>query len=529
MNTESDFKILNKLYKKLTYFDEYFGSIVIVIILTFLLIVSCAYCYAMMYKKEIVSDWPNQRCKPYFIPIAGLINKPSNMSFSDYTSQNFTYCTQNILSSIVGDALAPITFVITMLIDVYNDILDGINDIRGMFNKVRTFFQTIFQEIMGRLMNIMIPLQQIIIGFKDLIGKVQGSMTAGLYTLFGSYLALNSLLGAIGEFLVIILIAMAVMIALFWLIPFTWGTAISLTAIFIAISIPLAILLVFMQDVLHIQVGGSLPTLQPPSIKCFDKDTLLTMHDGSKQQIHTIQPGDKLLNNNVVTAIIKVMTEGSQMFELDGIIVSDSHIVKYNETWVPVSKHPSAKPIHSYEPRYLYCLNTSSKIIKIDSHIFTDWDEIVGNDIERVKNNEFRKLINNEEIHTFLDSGFIDTTQINLTNGVTKNIKDVKIFDILENGERIYGIVKINGKDVFNQYKYTLGDFVFEGGANLNICDKENGDLKTLFLINESQQSIQQEKHTFLYHLLTDKKTFKVKDVLFYDYNSAIDIFLEKQ
>lgn len=31
-----------------------------------------------------------------------------------------------------------------------------------------------------------------------------------------------------------------------------------------------------------------------------------------------------------------------------------------------------------------------------------------------------------------------------------------------------------------------------------------------------------------LYHLLTDKKLFSINGIQFYDYNSCIDLFLEK-
>ena len=35
-------------------------------------------------------------------------------------------------------------------------------------------------------------------------------------------------------------------------------------------------------------------------------------------------------------------------------------------------------------------------------------------------------------------------------------------------------------------------------------------------------------KENKLYHLLTDKNSFYVNNVYFYDYNSSIDLFLDK-
>ena len=319
------YQIIKKLYDKLTYFDQYGTSLLVFIIINIIIFLIVSYCYVMINAQPIINDWPNQRCKPTIMPFAGLINRPEGVSISDYTQQNFTYCTQNILSSISGSAVQPLTFITSALNSLATDVENSIQDIRAMFDKVRTMFQSISQEIMGRLMNIMIPLQEIIISFRDLIGKVQGSMTAGLFTLLGSYYTFKSLLGAIAQFIVIILIALAVMIAILWIVPFTWGAAASTSAIFVAISIPMAVMLAFMTDVLKIQTNLTIPTL-----KCFDKNTLIKMNDATVKKIIDIKIGDILYDGNEVTAKIKVDAKGSQMYKLNDIIVSDTHLVKYN-------------------------------------------------------------------------------------------------------------------------------------------------------------------------------------------------------
>jgi hypothetical protein len=49
----------------------------------------------------------------------------------------------------------------------------------------------------------------------------------------------------------------------------------------------------------------------------------------------------------------------------------------------------------------------------------------------------------------------------------------------------------------------------------------------TLTLDNNNKKVLD-KKHDKLYHLLTNKKTFYIEDIRFYDYNAAIDLFLEK-
>ena len=522
MNGEAGLENIQKIYEKLNYFDQYGASVLLFIIITIVLLIFISYCYVKIHAQSIIDDWPNQRCKATIMPFAGFITHPENMSAIDYTYKNFNECTQSMLSNMSGHFLEPLTFIISSTQTVVDDVKNSINSIRSMFDKVRTFFQIMAEEVMGRILNFVIPLQQILISFKDIIGKVQGTMTAGLFTLLGSYYALKSLLGAIAQFIITILITLAVLIAIFWILPFTWGAAISNTVIFIAIAIPLAIILAFMSDVLKVHTG-----LEIPSIKCFDENTLIAMKKGVQKRICEIKVGDILFNNSEVTAIMKVDAAGSQMYTLDNIIVSDSHIVKYKDKWVPVSKHPDAKKYCFYDKPYLYCFNTTSKTIEIKGHIFTDWDEIYDKYIDEVKNNTFKKIKELKEIHTYLDGGFDKETIIYLKNGETKKINTVNVNDILENGEKVYGIVEINGNEI-DQFIYNLGKkSLIIGGPNLNICEAEF-DTSTTLNLDEKNKYKKINSSDKLYHLLTDKKTFTVENIKFYDYNACVDLLLER-
>jgi hypothetical protein len=140
------------------------------------------------------------------------------------------------------------------------------------------------------------------------------------------------------------------------------------------------------------------------------------MNDGTKKKISEIKTGDLLFENNEVTSVIKVEATGSTIYNLNNITVSDSHIIKYNNKWIPVSKHPDAIKYDIYVKPYLYCLNTTNKIISIDNYIFTDWDEIYGDDIIEIKLNGFYPIKKLSEIHTFLDGGFEGSTKIKLKN-----------------------------------------------------------------------------------------------------------------
>jgi hypothetical protein len=528
-------KMIDKLYNNLTYFDQYGGSLIIFIFINIICFVIISYCYAKINSQSIISDWPNQRCKPSILPIAGFINKPEGVSISDFTEQNFTYCTQNVLSTISSDALQPLTFITSSLTVLASDIEIALQDIRAMIDKIRTYFQDISQEIMIRLMNIMPPLQKLILGFKDVMAKSQGVMTSGLFTFLGSYLSLQVLFKIMANSIISILITLSILIPVFFAIayftlnPYIFAMATSTSAIFILLSIPMAVILALMIDKLNIQTN-----LTVPKLKCFDKNTFIKMNNETFQPIHNIKIGDELHNGNIVTAVVKVETNGSIMYKLNNIIVSDTHIVKHNNDWIRVCNHPNAIKYLNYNEPYLYCLNTTNKIIEINDEIFADWDEIYKEDMpmpilnQNNLNNIINKVNNFMEIHTYLDGGFYKYTKTKLQNGLYKYIKDIQIGDVLENGEKVYGVVVINGKTVFDQFKYTLGKNIIIGGPNLVFLDNKKTK-KSTFSLDLSKRHVIQNKYNKLYHLLTDTKQFTINNVIFGDYNSNIDFFLESK
>jgi len=90
----------------------------------------------------------------------------------------------------------------------------------------------------------------------------------------------------------------------------------------------------------------------------------------------------------------------------------------------------------------------------------------------------------------------------------------------------VYGKVTINGENMNEQFRFTFNDErVLEGGPNLILNEPNMRFYSTLNVTNKVKL---QKNHNKLYHLLTDKKIFSVKNIKFYDYNANIDIFLEK-
>jgi hypothetical protein len=517
---ESIKKTLDKvqtLYGKLGYFDQYGGAVIIFIIITIIVFIIFSYCISKSNAQALIDDWPNQRCNVTIIPYAGYITHPEGTTAFEYTQENFNYCVQNVLASITGHAVEPLSFMTTILVSIANQIQESLQAVRAVFDRIRTAIQAVIKIIMSRLINIFTPIQKIILGAKDILNKMQGTMVTILFSALGGYLSLKSLLGAVAQFFIYILIGLSIIIFILLIIPFTSFLAVPLITIFVATAAFVSALLIGMKVFLGIE------GYVVPSMKCFDKNTEIHMNDGSKKIISEIKVGDILLNNNEVTGVIRVATAGSDMYYLDGIFVSDSHIVNYNGKWMPVAKHLDSMKCFEYTEPYLYCLNTSKKTIVINDTTFTDWDEIYGKSLEDIM--KYVKLDGLEFIHSQLDGGFVGSTLVKLNSGENKKIKDILIDDVLENGEKVYGVVEINGLNLSEQFEFILGENVVEGGPNL-VFNKDGKKISTLGFQNKKQLD---RKNNKLYHLLTDKKTFTIGDIQFCDYNAAIDIFLEKE
>jgi len=531
---------INKMYENLTYFDIYGGNVFMFVVLIIVLFVVVSYFIVMKNIQPIKDNWPVERCKPKNILFAGIINKPENMSILDYTKENFNSCVVNILSSVSGYALQPLQFLTSSLTTLYKDIEIAIQSIRNIVSNIRTHLTNISQEIFGRILNIMVPLQQIMISFVDIIGKIKGILTAGLYTAFGSYETLKSLLGAIVQFIILILVAMTSIILAMWILPFTWPIAISTTAIFVALSVPLALILVFMKDVLHVQTDLSIPGVpktpkgvtKTPIFKCFDKNTSLKMNDGSLKNICEIKVGDQLENNVLVTAFIKVDCKNVEMFELHNTKVSSTHRVLYKGKWIYINNHPEHIAIKDYDEEFLYCLNTDTKTICINNDVYADWDEVFDEELREI----FPHVVINprKKIHKYFDAGFIGSTLIPLENGEKREIKNIEVGTILKDNVEVYGVVEIETSLLSSMYEYVVLNNKYYGGPNLNICENilEKNKYRKTFMDSKTLRETKEEGK--LYHLLTNKEYFYVsgnfseeKDTKFYHYNSNVELLLD--
>jgi hypothetical protein len=404
-------KVINKIYDHLSYFDLYGGSLIFTIILTIIVLLAIGFANVMQHIAPIKDNWTEERCKPQNIPFAGFINKPDDATITDFTQDNFNYCTQTILQDVTKVALMPLNFITESLTMLYITIANSIQLIRVMIDSIRTSLKKIINDILDKTVNITIPLREITMSISDALGKTTGILVTKFYMIVGLFDIVKGVFSAITQALGILAIPPATAITIF--------AALLMFPFMIFPSIFLLIIMVLFGMGMYVENRFESEQV------CFDKNTKLMMSNGSSKCIIDIQVGDKLTHDDIITEKFTLCAKNIDMYKLtDGTIASESHYIKYNNNWIKIKDYPDCEKINNYNESFIYCINTSSKRIIIGNNEYLDWDDIIDTTINKKQNS------------------YNENTEISLFNGTQKIIIDIKIGDILSHGEKVFGLVE---------------------------------------------------------------------------------------
>jgi hypothetical protein len=187
---------------------------------------------------------------------------------------------------------------------------------------------------------------------------------------------------------------------------------------------------------------------------CFSKNTKV-MSNGPKN-VSEVKLGDTLDNCGEVTAIIETIGNNAQLFDLEGVEVSGSHLVQSGDKYIEVANDPRSKKIEK-KSDILYCFNTTSNKIPVytpeKTIIFRDWEEISEDDEtgQYLWNYMILKRLNKSANYTKWKDSMSSST-IPLMNRKVKtikgfvNISEIKLLDkVLDrNGKEqsVLGIIR---------------------------------------------------------------------------------------
>jgi len=259
------FKKINDIYVKTTYLERYGGSVIFAIFAILIVFFYFIYLNIQNNKEIVKKDWANNKCSPAYMPFAGTIMEPKDMSNMEYTIKNFSECSETILKDIIQVALAPIEAA-SILISASVSILTGITtNIMGALAGFRTNTvqketkdvaerQTVFSSILAKVTN----------KIKSALNKGEGILSTIFFVFFSAYKAAASVFYVIlfGE--AIILIIMYAVLYIAWgiyiflmVFVFTIPVAglyiwvpVGLTIIYVAFMIMILVLVIFTASVI---------------------------------------------------------------------------------------------------------------------------------------------------------------------------------------------------------------------------------------------------------------------------------------
>ena len=550
-------------YLKEGYIDKYGGSVLItsVICITFAALVG--YHQIKANTKALKKDWPKIRCNPLIMPFAGIINGPPEGSKWEYTGENFGHCLTNTLKDITKVETAGLNAAQGMMKETVTGITDAVQEGRSLMSSIRNIAGTIIASIYGKIMNVLLAIRLVLIKSLDSMNKVGAVGATSLFTALGGVLSIKGFVFAflIGVIFVLILIALLIVAMLALAIPLSFIPfvgpfmaagdfilALAATVFLIVILVIFIPLISVVIQVLYLtrtvprhrrrlvmtqsQLKAYKPNMGGEGFTnrmytkhfCFDPDTIIHIKGKGDVKMKEVELSDMLEDGARVTSILKLASK-EPMYKIKGIKVTGNHKIDDPDYGIILVKnHPESKKLIEYQVPHLYNINTTSKRVTIKGVHFMDYDEIDEMDIATLRHfseDILPKRFAKKHIHEFLESGLDGKTKIELEDGRSVSIKDININDQLKFGERVLGIVKIDGRTVNSVKLYNLENTKITCTGNIKMIIK---DLGVISIHNLNGYKV--HNAPILYNIITDMKSFMINDVRILDYGEGIESLL---
>ena len=266
------------MYENIGYLGMYSKDVLITILLFLITIVIVSYSSYQAVVSELRNNWNENKCNPIVIPFAGIIMPTPGQSTMDTTFENFNYCIQQDVSSIMSIVMMPLEFVLYLTINSLGSILNAIMAFIEFIAWLKAQVSEIFVELLQKIIRFIIPLVEMLVHMQDMLGKINGVLITALYTSMNIYNLTVSgiinimtiLINIIISFIVIFTAMMIVAIALIPTPAFAAGLAIYSSAVvmLLGVILPPIVLCILMHNIMSdIFKEGSPNPPKKPTVK----------------------------------------------------------------------------------------------------------------------------------------------------------------------------------------------------------------------------------------------------------------------
>ena len=278
--------------------------------------------FLVAYRGYIVANWPDYRCNPMFMPLAGMLNIPDPKADKSANglltvSANFSYCLNQKMGEQMGVHLKPARGALSDLTDAASNMTSGIANTHGFIGSLEATTLNASNGIMTKVKTAQSLLSFYVIKIKELVKKLFAVFMAMIYIMKTSE---NAMKGVVQG--------------------------------------PLA--------------------LGVEELVCFVGTTPIEMNDGEIKNISDIDVGDVLLGDNKVMGVTKSYAPNILYKYNHEVIASGSHIVYEAGSWVKI-KDSRRKTEYNNEGEnryeFVYNLVTDNNKIQIYDIIYRDYCE----------------------------------------------------------------------------------------------------------------------------------------------------------
>lgn len=315
--------------------------------------------------EAIKADWPNRRCEVPSMIFASWF-KPNNdeREPNQFAKDNFSFCMSQIASEVLKTAFAPLFGVASQQINAQSSLSDPLNSVRGMIRTGMDTFSTVMKEQFRRFSFLAIQASKTWKHLQFAMNRIGAIVVSITYLGLSMAATIQSLMDfTLNVILIFIGIMVAIIIVLFFvLFPF----------------IPLII------TVIGILVAAGLGAAAGMAgAFCVDPEARVVLHSRKTKRLRDVVLGDELLGDgesvNKVEGILTANTETASLVRIDGILMSGTHRVLYQNKWILARDHPTAQTTDTKLPQ-LICLNTSQHKVYIATTrgylAVSDWEEV---------------------------------------------------------------------------------------------------------------------------------------------------------
>ena len=458
------------------YMSKKIASIIEITIIYLIFVVIAFKTYSKHKIVNIQQNWNQHKSNPLLIPVANVFGKKS--------SNMFTGIIGTITNNLFKKTKTYFYFIFGLFNKIFGQFGISINEIRNLTKPIRLFFKSATLMFYKELSKGMI-------GVTYSMNKIRNSMrrsVSGFYMTFQTLMTMNM----------------------------------SLQSMMNSPLIPIS--KQFLPALDWITSGLNIVSPTPPTY-CFGENTILYTKKGPTY-IQDLQLSDVLENNNYIISI-HTFVNNHDMYNYNGIIVSGSHMVSENNSWIRISKSKYSYKVE-YQKPYIYCLSTSKHLIQINNIDFSDFsessDRILNHQINTIilkkLNNCNSKHIINTQYPTYIEHGIDGNIHIKINNYWNK-VRNIKIGDTIHN-KKVLGVIKVN-PIYLNIYMYK-GKYIFSGNVKiyennvwLNVCDSIYS--KIIYNYNESE----------LFHVVVEDGILFIDDIIITDYIECHDVSVNNE